>query len=77
MSPLLTTLILIAVSAVLMALSRFIRVLGQVCGVLSILWLAAALPVMFFLDIAWEYVLLFYLASATLGLIFIYGGKSA
>lgn len=77
MSPILTTLILSAVSIVLMALSRYVRPLGRVCGVLSILWLAAALPVLFFLNIAWEYVLLFYLASATFGLIFIYGGKNA
>ena len=40
MSPILTTLILSAVSVVLMALSRFVRPMGRVCGVLSILWLA-------------------------------------
>lgn len=77
MSPLLTTLILSAVSGLLMALSRYVRFLGRVCGVLSFLWLAAAIPVLFFLHIGWEFVLLFYLISGTLGLIFLYGGKPA
>ena len=77
MSPLLITLILCAVSGLLLALSRYVRPMGRVCGVLSLLWLAAAHPVMFFLNIGWEYVLLFYLISGTLGLIFLYGGKSA
>lgn len=77
MSPLYTTLILCAVSGLLLALSRFVRPLGRVCGVLSLLWAAAALPVLFFLNIAWEYVLLFYLISGMLGLIFLYGGKPA
>jgi len=77
MSPLYTTLILSAVSGLLLALSRFVRPLGRVCGVLSLLWAAAALPVLFFLNVGWEYVLLFYLISGTLGLIFLYGGKPA
>lgn len=77
MSPILITLILSAVSGLLMALCRFVRFLGRVCGVLSLIWLAAAVPVLFFLNIGWEYVLLFYLLSATLGLIIIYGGKKA
>ncbi len=77
MSPFLTTLILCAVSGLLMALARYVRRLGRVCGVLCLLWLAAALPVFFFLNIGWEYVLLFYLTSGTLGLIFLYGGKPA
>ena len=77
MSPILITLILSAVSCLLITLCRFVRFLGQVCGVLSLIWLAAAIPVLFFLNIAWEYVLLFYLISATFGLILIYGGKKA
>ena len=77
MSPILITLILSAVSGLLMALSRYVRFLGRVCGVLSLLWLAAALPALFFLNVAWEYVLLFYLLSGTMGLIFLFGGKNA
>lgn len=77
MSPLLTTFILTAVSALLLALNRFVRPLGRVCGVLCVLWIAAALPVMFFLNLGWEYVMLFYLLSALIGLILIYGGKRA
>jgi len=77
MSPFLTIIIMCCVSALLMALSRFVRFLGQVCGVLSLVWIAAALPLLFFLNIGWEYVLLFYLVSGTLGLIFLYGGKPA
>lgn len=77
MSPFLITMILSAVSGLLLALGRFVRPLGRVCGVLSFLWLGAVLPILFFLNIGWEYVLLFYLISATLGLIFLYGGKPA
>lgn len=77
MSPFWITLILSAVSALLLALGRFVRPLGRVCGVLSLVWIAAALPVLYFLNIGWEYVLLFYLVSGTLGLIFLYGGKPA
>jgi len=77
MSPIYTTLILCAVSGLLLALSRYVRFLGRVCGVLSMIWLAAVLPVLFFLNIGWEYVLLFYLVSGMLGLIFLYGGKQA
>lgn len=74
---LLTTLILAAVSGLLTGLGCFVRPLCRVCGVLLIVWLAAALPVMFFLNLAAPYVLLFYLISAVLGLIFHLGGKPA
>ena len=77
MSPFLTTLILCAVSGLLMALARYVPFLGRIGGVLCLLWLAAALPVFFFLNLGWAYVLLFYLTSGTLGLIFVYGGKPA
>ena len=77
MSPLYMTLILSAVSGLLIALGRFVKPLGRVCGVLCVLWVAAALPVFFFLNIGWEYVMLFYLLSAGMGLIFLYGGKPA
>lgn len=75
MSPLYTTLILSAVSGLLIVLGRFVKPLGRVCGVLCVLWLAAALPVFFFLNIGWEYVMLFCLISSAFGLIFLYGGK--
>lgn len=75
MSALTITLILSAVSAVLMALGCFVRPLGRICGVLCFVWLAAALPLMYFLNVGWAYVLLFYLISAAVSLIFQYGGK--
>lgn len=74
-SALATTLILSAVSAVILGLGRFIRPLGRLCSVAGLIWLAAALPVMFFLDLEARYVLLFYLISAAVGLIFQFGGK--
>ena len=75
MSPLLITAILCAVSGLLMALARYAPRLGRIGSAACLLWLAVALPVLFFLNLGWEYVLLFYLASGTLGLIFLYGGK--
>ena len=72
-----TLLILCAVSMVLMALGTFVPRLGKACAGLCLLWLAAALPLMFFLELGARHVLLFYLISAALGLIFLYGGKKA
>ena len=77
MSPFYMTLLLSSVSGLLIALGRFVKPLGRVCGVLCVLWLAAALPVFFFLNISWEYVMLFFLLSSAFGLIFLYGGKPA
>ena len=71
------TLILSAVSAVLVGLGRFVRPLTRICGVLCLVWLAAALPVMFFLNLDSQHVLLFYLLSAAMGLIIHFGGKPA
>lgn len=72
-----TTLILSAVSAVILGLGRFVRPLTRICGVAGLVWLAAALPVMFFLNLDSQHVLLFYLISAAVGLIFHFGGKPA
>ena len=72
-----TTLILSAVSAALMGLGCLVRPLKRVCGVLCLLWLAAALPLLFFLDIPSQLVLLFYLISAAAGLLFNMGGRRA
>ena len=72
-----TTLILSAVSGVLLGLGSFVRPLTRVCGILCLVWLAAALPIMFFMNLSAQYVLLFYLLSAVLGLIFSFGGKPA
>lgn len=69
------TLILSAVSAVLLGLGRFVRPLGRILSAIGLVWLAAALPVMFFLDLEARYVLLFYLISAAVGLIVHFGGK--
>lgn len=70
-----TTLLLAAVSGALQALGVFVRPLRRVCGVLLLVWLAAALPILFFQNIPAENVLLFYLLSAALGLICSFGGK--
>ncbi len=77
MSALTIMIILCAVSAALMALGCFVRPLGRVCGVLTFLWLIAALPIMFFLNVSWDYVFLFYLISSAFALIFHYGGRPA
>ena len=71
------TLILSAVSVVLFGLGRFVRPLTRVCGVLGLVWLAAALPLMLFLDVDARNVLLFYLISAAAGLIVHFGGRPA
>lgn len=76
-SSLLTTLLLAAVSGVLTGLGCLVRPLGRVCAILCLVWLAAALPVMFFLNLAADYVLMFYLISGAFGLIFLYGGRPA
>ena len=70
-----TTLILAAVSGALQALGVFVRPLRRVCGLLTLLWLATALPVLFFRNIPAQNVLLFYVLSAVLGLICHYGGR--
>ena len=77
MSPLLTTLILSAVSGALLALGCFVRPLRRAAGVLLLVWMAAALPILFFLNIPSRETLLFYLLSAVFGLIFSFGGKKA
>ena len=77
MSPLITTLILSCVSGVLLALGYFVRPLRRAAEVLILLWMAAALPILFFANIPSQDVLLFYLLSAVLGLIFSFGGKKA
>ena len=77
MLPINTLLILCAVSAALLALGCFVPKLGKVCAVACVIWLAAALPLMFFLELNARYVLLFYMISAALGLIFLFGGKKA
>ena len=72
-----TTLVLFAVSALILGLGRFVRPLGRVCGILGLVWMAAALPLMFFLNLDSQHVLLFYLLSAAIGLIFHMGGRPA
>ena len=76
MTPLLTTILLSAISGVLLGLGC-VRPLRRVCGVLLLLWLAAALPILFFMNFSSELVLLFYLLSAIWGLIFNLGGRPA
>ena len=72
-----TTFSLAAVAAVILGLGRFVRPLGRICGVVGLVWLAAALPVMFFLNLDSQHVLLFYLLSAAVGLVFHMGGRPA
>ena len=71
------TLILSAVSALIIGLGRFVRPLARICGIVCLVWLAAALPLMFFLNLNSQHVLLFYLISSALGLIFHFGGRPA
>ena len=76
-SDLITTLILTGISAVLQALGCFVPLLRKAAGVLLVVWLAAALPVLYFRGVSAEGVLLFYILSALCGLIFSFGGKKA
>ncbi len=75
LSPLMTTLILSAVSAALMGLGCLARPLRRACGLLCVVWLAVSLPLLFFLNIPSRLVLLFYLISAAAGLLFNTGGR--
>jgi hypothetical protein len=75
MSELFYTLVFSAVSAVLMALGCFVKPLGRLCGALGLLWLAAVLPLLFFLNVGWQYVMLFYLICAAVCLLLNFGGK--
>ena len=70
-------LIMSGVSLVILALGRFVRPLTRICGAACLVWLAAALPILFFTDVDSQHVLLFYLISAALGLIIHFGGKPA
>ena len=72
-----TTLVLSAVSGVLLGLGSFLPKLTRACSILLVLWLAAALPILYFRNVPSQQVLLFYLISAVLGLIFHLGGKPA
>ncbi|MCD7770000.1 MAG: hypothetical protein LUH36_07805 [Oscillospiraceae bacterium] len=68
-------LVLCGISAALMALAVFARPIAKPCTVLCLLWMGAALPVMFFMTYAWRYVLLFYLISSAFSLLFLFGGR--
>lgn len=74
-SELITTLILAGISAVLQALGYFVPFLRKAAGVLLLVWMAAALPVLYFRGLSAESVLLFYILSALFGLVFSFGGK--
>ena len=75
MSPLILTLLLSCVSGALAALGTFVRPARKPAAVLLLLWLAAALPLMFFRNLPAENVLLFYTLSAALGLLCSIGGR--
>ena len=75
MTALTTTLLLAAVSGALQALGVFLRPLRRLFGWLTLFWLAAALPILFFSNIPSQNVLLFYVLSAVLGLVCHLGGK--
>ena len=77
MSELSIVLIMSGVSLLQFLCGRFIRVLTKYCGILCLVWLAAALPLMFFLDVDARHVLLFYLLSSAAGLITHFGGRKA
>ncbi len=76
MSPVATFLILCGVSAALLAAASFLPRPWALAGaVLLLVWLAAALPVMYFCMLGEKYVLLFYLISGACGLLFRLGGE--
>lgn len=78
MSTELTTILIMAgVSAVLQALGYFLPRLRKAAGILLLVWMAAALPVLYFRGVPADGVLLFYILSALFGLIFSFGGKKA
>ncbi len=77
MSPVLTFLILCAVSALLLAGASFLpRTAAKICSVVLLIWLAASLPLLYFTMLDEKYVLLFYLVSGAFGLLFRLGGEA-
>lgn len=75
MSPVVTFLILCGVSVVLLAAVSYLpRPWALVGDALLLVWLAAALPILYFTMLGEKYVLLFYLVSGAFGLIFRLGG---
>ena len=77
MPPICTVLILCAVSALLLAGGRFLPQLEKLCAALTVVWLAAAIPIMFFTEVDMRHMLLFCLLTAAVGLILQVGGKKA
>lgn len=77
MSDLSIVLIMSGVSLILFLAGRLIRPITKAVGLLCLFWLAATLPILFFLDVDPRHVLLFYLLSAAIGLISHYGGRKA
>lgn len=75
MSPYLTLLILFAVSALLLALCFFCPRWSKTGTYICLGWLAMALPLMYFIGLTREEILLFYLLSGAAGLVYMTGGE--
>lgn len=75
MSPYILLLILCAVSAALLAQCFFSRWWSNLGTYICLVWLAAALPIMYFADMSRNHILLFYLVSGAVGLAYHLGGE--
>ncbi len=75
MSPYILLIILCGISAALLAQCYFSRWWSNLGTYVCLVWLAAALPIMYFSDMDRELILLFYLISGAIGLIYQAGGK--
>ncbi len=75
MSPYITLILLCAVSGALLALSYFSRWWSNLGSYLLLIWMALALPIMYFIDLDRDFILLFYMISAAFGLGIQAGGE--
>ena len=67
--------LLCAPSVILLGLGTWVKTYNRIWRAACLIWLAAALPVMFFMGLEEEELLLFYLVSAAAGLLFRTGGE--
>ena len=68
MSSIVIVIICAAVSAGLTAIGTFVPGLQRIGGIVGFLWLAAALPILYFNNVSWQYVLVFYLLAAVINM---------
>ena len=75
MPSILIVLICAAVSAALTAAATFLPVLNRVFYIAGFVWLGAALPVLYFCNVGWQYVLVFYLLAGLVNMAIASKGK--